>query len=86
MLAIHNGFFKSYLPEKAELCQILSNIDNALQAYQQYLQYAPKDIPALMKLGQLYRDNDMSDNANTVFKLIMECEPENSAAKQLLER
>lgn len=74
-----------YMPKYAELLRILGKHQAAADIYVDYLERAPSDLGALIKLGQLYQAMGAEDAARTVFGLVLEQDPENAGARTLLE-
>lgn len=73
-----------YKPKLAELLRMTGHYQAAADAYIDYIEVIPKDLTALLKLGQVYREMGEEGAARQVFGLILEQDPEYEAARALL--
>lgn len=74
----------NYAPQYAELLRITGNIQEAADVYTEYLQRAPRDLSSFLRLGKLYQDAGAIDSAIWVYQHVIEEDPANDAAIQLL--
>lgn len=74
----------SYMPQFAEMLRIVGDIEKACTVYGEYLQSAPEDYTALLRLGKIYLEQNVLDGARWAFQHILEHEPDNRAARVLL--
>ena len=75
----------NYKPKYADLLAAFGELQLAADVYTDYLELVPSDLNAMLKLGINYQKMGESDAANTVFSLILEQDPENVSAQELLE-
>jgi tetratricopeptide (TPR) repeat protein len=75
----------AYTLQYADLLRLSGNHRDALEAYADFLEKAPDDLAAMMKLGLYYRDLGLNEGAELMFRNILENNPGNRAASQLLE-
>ncbi len=75
----------SFMPRYAHLLKLLGRVGEAIDVYTAYLSQAPDDTEAMLRLGQLYRECGVEDAACMAFRQVLEREPDNHAAKTLLE-
>ena len=80
------GISPLYIPFHADLLRALGDIQGALDAYADYLEFAPTDIAVLLKLGQLYATINVTDGARLCYNSILEIDPENVPAHRLLQQ
>jgi hypothetical protein len=73
-----------YKPQYADLLRLLGQHQAAADLYVDYLEKAPSDFGVLLKLGQLYHSMGAGDAARQVFRMVLEQDPENDAARELL--
>jgi len=74
-----------YLPQYAQLMRISGQIDEAAELYARYLEHVPEDLGAMLRLGKLYQEQDITDGARWAFGYILERDPDNLAARTLLD-
>lgn len=74
-----------YLPQYADLAKLLGQTQTALNTYANYLDRFPDDLVVLLKVGKLYKQIEHDDSAASVFRYLLEKDPENGAARQMLE-
>lgn len=74
-----------YIPFYADLLRTLGDIQGALDAYADYLEFSPTDIGVLLKLGQLYASINIFEGAQLCYQHILELEPDNRPAQHLLK-
>lgn len=75
----------SYLPQYAELMRITGQVSEAAELYARYLEQVPEDLGTMMRLGKLYQQQGILDGARWAFDYILEREPDNLAARALLD-
>lgn len=73
-----------YLPQYADLAKLLGQTQTALNTYADYLDRFPDDSVVLFKVGKLYKENGHDDSAASVFRYLLEKDPANEAARQML--
>ena len=73
-----------YKPQYADLLRLLGQHQAAADLYVDYLEKVPSDFGVLLKLGQLYQSMGAGDAASQVFQMVLEQDPENGAARELL--
>ncbi|MBI3771281.1 MAG: DUF115 domain-containing protein [Gammaproteobacteria bacterium] len=74
-----------YIPQLSELLRIKGDLLGALDTLTEYLEFAEDDFHAMLRVGLIYRELGQNDNADWVFRYILEKDPANFAAKNLLE-
>lgn len=75
-----------YIPFHADLLRTLGDVQGALEAYADYLEFAPTDIAVLLKLGQLYAAIQVTDGAQICYNTVLEIDPDNVPARRLLQQ
>ena len=75
----------SYAPQYAEILRLTGDRQAAAEVYSDYLQKVPDDLGTMLKLGHLYKDMHADEAARLAFNYVLEREPNNGAAKALLE-
>lgn len=73
-----------YLPQYAELAKTMGQIQTALNAYADYLDRFPDDVTVLLKVGRLYKEIGHDDSAASVFRYLLDKDPDNEAARRML--
>ncbi|MBN2644195.1 MAG: DUF115 domain-containing protein [Desulfuromonadaceae bacterium] len=73
-----------YLEKYADLLCLLDRRQEAADRYIDYLERAPQDIEALIKLGKNYRAMGAEDAARQIFELVLQQQPTNETARALL--
>ena len=73
-----------YKPKYAELLRITGNLIASADVYVSYLEEVPSDLTALIQLGQLYRNMGERQAAQQVFDLVLEQDPQNQTAINLI--
>lgn len=76
----------TYEPQYAELLRLSGNIESAMDVYAAYLRKAPKDFVTMLKLGKLYQEVGVEDSARWAYNYVIEQDPDNEAAKALLNQ
>ena len=76
----------SFMPKYAHLLKLMGQTQEAVDTYTEYLTHAPDDTEAMLKLGQLYRECGVEEAACMAFRYALEREPDNQAAKLLLNQ
>lgn len=75
----------AYMPYYAEALRLSNQIQQAIDIYTGYLSKVPEDLASMMKLGILYKSIGVKEGAAWVFDYIYKKDPQNSAAKRLLD-
>ena len=78
------GMSPAYEPQFAELLRLSGQTEAAISVYSDYLSKAPGDHIAMLRLGKLYHSIGAEEAARTAFNYILEQEPDNRAARTLL--
>ena len=79
------GMSPAYQPQFAELLRLSDNPEAAADVYTHYLSQAPGDLVSLLRLGRLYQSIGAQDAAKTAFTYILDQDPDNKAARSLLD-
>ena len=74
----------AYSPMYADLLQATGDIDTAVDVYTNYLLSNPDDLNTMMRLGKLYLECDVVDGVSFTMNYILEKDPGNQAAKNIL--
>lgn len=85
VLDILSALSPIYEPQYAEMLRISGDVDQALDIYTDYLKKAPNDLGVMLRMGRLYRDTGALEPARWAFNYVLEKDPQNQAAKTLLE-
>jgi tetratricopeptide (TPR) repeat protein len=80
------GMAPAFEPQFAELLRLTGDLDAAVNVYTDYLSKAPGDHVAMLRLGKLYQTIGATDAAKTAFNYVLEKDPDNKAARSLLEQ
>ncbi len=75
----------SYAPQYAEILRLTGERQAAAEVYSDYLQKMPNDLGTMMKLGNLYKDMQAVEAARMAFNYVLEHDPNNGAAKAMLQ-
>ncbi len=75
----------NYKPKYADLLAALDQRQLAADVFTDYLEKTPSDLNVLLKLGINYQKMGEANAADTVFGLILEQDPENASARELLQ-
>lgn len=75
----------AYLPQYADLLRLTGQYESAVDVYNHYLRLAPDDHLTMLRLGKLYQEIGALDAARTAFTYILEKDPDNKAARSLLQ-
>lgn len=75
----------TYLPPYGELLKAVGNYEEAFNAYNRYLAFAPDDVGALITLGMFCHEAGLSEAAQELFHRALERDPQNGAALAMLE-
>ena len=78
------GLSPAYEPQFAELLRLSGNTEAAVNVYTDYLSKVPGDHVSMLRLGRLYRSIGALDAAKTAFTYILAQDPDNQAARSLL--
>ncbi len=79
------GISATYLPPFGDLLKAVGNYEEAFNAYNRYLAFAPDDVGALITLGMLCNEAGLSEPAQELFQRALERDPQNGAALAMLE-
>ncbi len=74
-----------YLQQCGDLLRLTGNHQQALDTYLSYLERVPNDIETMLKTGKYYRELGIEEGARAIFTHILSLDPDNSAARKLLE-
>jgi len=75
-----------YAPQYADILRLTGDKDAAIVVYSDYLQKVPDDLGTMLKLGNLYKEMRADEAAQMAFSYVLERDPNNAAAKAMLER
>lgn len=79
------GVSPSYLPPYGDLLKAIGRFEEAFDAYNRYLGFAPDDVAALVTLGLFCKEAGLNDSATELFQRVLAKDPNNSAAKTILQ-
>jgi len=74
-----------YAPQYADALKLIGDEQGAAGVYSDYLQKVPDDLGTMLKLGKLYKDMHANEAARMAFNYVLERDPENGAAKAMLQ-
>lgn len=74
-----------YEPQYADLLRLSGRLQDAVNAYTDYLQKVPGDLSTMLKLGRLFQDAGVVDSARWAYGYVLEKDPDNKAARGLLQ-
>ncbi|KPJ93293.1 MAG: hypothetical protein AMJ53_07620, partial [Gammaproteobacteria bacterium SG8_11] len=80
------GLSPAYMPQYAEILRLTNNLQRAIDVYTEYLNLAPDDLATMMKLALLYKKIGAKEGAQWLFEHIVEKDPDNTAAHDLLKQ
>ena len=86
ILKVLSEISPDYLPQLAELYAITKNYKDALDTYNDYLDYNSTDIRILIKTAQLYESQNIFNGAQYLYNQVLKLEPENQVAKSALKK
>lgn len=75
-----------YLLQYADLVKLLGDTNQALDLYANYLDNIPDDPQVLMRVGKIYQELGMTNEALTVFRYLSEKDPDNSLFQTLVSQ
>jgi hypothetical protein len=81
-----SGISVAYLPHYADLLWILGEHKSYLNLYADYLERVEGDITVMLKVGRRYLELDIEEGARMMFDAVLERDPSNHAARQLLSQ
>ena len=81
-----SGLSPAYMPQYAEILRMTNNLQRSIDVYTEYLSLAPEDLSTMMKLALLYKTIGAKQGAQWLFEHIVEKDPENAAARDLLKK
>ncbi len=79
------GLSPVYLPQYADMLRLSGDHNTALDVYADYLELVPNDLTVMLKLGRFYKELNSEEGARLMFGAVLEKDPQNRAAKALLE-
>ncbi|NIA08756.1 MAG: DUF115 domain-containing protein [Nitrospiraceae bacterium] len=79
------GLSYAYAPQYADILRLMGNKQEAIKVYSEYLQMVPDDLTTMLKLGRLYKELCVNDAACMAFNYVLEHDPDNTAARTMLE-
>lgn len=79
------GLSPVYIPQYADLLKLLGDTNRALDLYADYLDIVPNDPTVLIKVGQIYRELGMNDEALSIFRHLHGQDPQNKSYQALAE-
>jgi hypothetical protein len=80
------GLSPAYMPQYAEILRMTNHLQRSIDVYTEYLSLAPDDVSAMMKLALLYKKIGAREGAQWLFEHIIEKDPNNVAAQDLLKQ
>jgi tetratricopeptide (TPR) repeat protein len=80
------GLAPAYAPQYAEMLRLTGHVQAAVGVYTDYLSKAPGDHVVMLRLGRLYQSMGVHEAARTAFDYVVKNDPENKAARALLEQ
>lgn len=83
VLDVLSALSPAYEPQYAELLRLTGRVEDAIGVYTDYLQRAPNDLGAMLKLGKLFQDSGALESAQVAYQYILDKDPDNSTARQL---
>lgn len=78
------GISMAYLPYYADLLWIFGEHQTSLNLYADYLERVDTDLSVMLKVGRRYLELDVEEGARMMFEAVLERDPVNRAARQLL--
>jgi len=75
----------THAPQYADILRLTGDSEAAAGVYSDYLEKAPDDLATMLKLGNLYKDMHADDAARMAFNYVLERDPDNGAAKAMLQ-
>lgn len=75
---------EAYLPRYAALLRLNNKISDALNAYSDYLERNPSDVPTWLALGKLCWEIESWDSAEMAYNCVLASDPENKEALTFL--
>lgn len=74
----------TYSPQYAELLKLTGDLQGAVDTYSRYLEMAPQDFGAMLKLGKIFAIAGSAESASWAYNYVLEKDPGNQAAQTLL--
>lgn len=74
----------NFVPALADVLHILGEPQKAVDLYTDYLLLSPDNLHAMFKLGKIYKSQGLNEGLEWTMQYILEKDPENKAAKDLL--
>jgi len=74
----------SYESQYAELQRLTGDLQGAINTYADYLEKAPNDFGAMLKLGKIFNQVGVAESAIWAYNYVLEKDPNNQAAQTLL--
>jgi hypothetical protein len=78
------GISTAYLCPYGDLLKAIGRYDEAFEAYNRYLAYAPNDVSVLLKLALLCKDAGLKDPTRELLQRVRDLDPTNRAAGSIL--
>ena len=78
------GISPAYQPQLADMLRLSGHPETAADVYTNYLTQVPGDHATMLRLGKLYQSMGALDAARTAFTYILDQDPDNEAARSLL--
>jgi tetratricopeptide (TPR) repeat protein len=75
----------TYAPQYADILRLTGDRETAAEVYSDYLQKVPDDLGTMLKLGKLYKDMRADEAAQMAFNYVLERDPDNGAARAMLQ-
>ncbi len=75
-----------FMPSYANILRLTGQRAEALEIYHRYLDQMPDDLATVITVGKFYLELDAPDAATDAFNYVLAKDPDNHAARTLLER
>ncbi len=73
-----------YLQQYAEMLKISGDSQKALEVYADYIEFFPEDLNAYLRAGSIYKELNIEEGAQMMFRHVLTKDPDNQAAHTLL--
>lgn len=84
LMGILNSISPAYSTQYAELLKLTGDLEGAVDVYTRYLEKAPNDFGAMLKLGKIFQLAGAKESATWAYRYVLEKNPGNQAAQTLL--
>jgi len=84
MMQVLTSLSPAYSPQYAELLRLTGDYQGAVDVYTGYLELAPNDYGAMLKLGKIFQTAGSAESASWAYNYVLEKDPGNQAAQTLL--